>query len=184
VRRPHLIDRLNEGLHAGGKLTLISAPAGFGKTTLLSEWIHQKDEGRRMRDEFHPSTFIMQSKIAYPSNVAWISLDEGDNDLTRFLAYLVAALQTIAPAIREGLTDVFQSALPPAEAILTVLLNDIAADAKDFVLILDDYHVIDARPLDDTLIFLLEHLPPECIWSLPPVRTQHSLWPAYVPGAK
>jgi LuxR family maltose regulon positive regulatory protein len=113
-----------------------------------------------MRDEFHPSTFIMQSKIAYPSNVAWISLDEGDNDLTRFLAYLVAALQTIAPAIREGLTDVFQSALPPAEAILTVLLNDIAADAKDFVLILDDYHVIDARPLDDALIFLLEHLPP------------------------
>ena len=81
VIRPRLIERLNEGLH--GKLTLISAPAGFGKTTLVSEWV-----------------------LGYERPPAWVSLDEGDNDLTRFLMYLVAALQTIAPKIGEGVLGV------------------------------------------------------------------------------
>ena len=137
VLRPRLIERLNEGLDR--KLTLISAPAGFGKTTLVSEWVAGSERP-----------------------AAWLSLDEGDNDPTRFLTYLVAALQTIAPDIGEGVLSVLQSPQPPpTESILTALLNEITAVPDDFVLVLDDYHVIDARPVDAALTFLLEHLPPQ-----------------------
>jgi LuxR family transcriptional regulator, maltose regulon positive regulatory protein len=136
VLRRRLIDRLNEGLH--GKLTLISAPAGFGKTTLVSEWV---------MDCNRPT--------------AWLSLDEGDNDLTRFLTYFVAAVQTIAPNIGEGVLAVLQSPQPPpTEVILTALLNEIVTVPDDFLLVLDDYHLTDARPIDDALTFLLEHMPP------------------------
>src|SRR5947209_20317850 len=101
VSRPRLIERLNEGLHR--KLTLISAPAGFGETTLVSEWV----EG-----------------IERPT--AWLSLDEGENDPARFLAYLIAALQTIAATIGEGVLSALQPPQPPpSEAILTALLNEI-----------------------------------------------------------
>ena len=93
VNRPRLLERLNEGLHR--KLTLISAPAGFGKTTLVSEWV-----------------------AAGPRPAAWLSLDEGENDPIRFLTYLVAALQTIAATIGEGVSGVLQSSQPPpAEAM-------------------------------------------------------------------
>ncbi len=137
VLRPRLIERLNAGLHR--KLTLISAPAGFGKTTLVSAWA---------------------TGCARPT--AWLSLDQGDNDPTRFLTYLVAALQTIAPPMGTGVVGALQSTQPPpAESILTALLNDIATVPNDFVLVLDDYHVIDARPVDSALTFLLEHLPPQ-----------------------
>ncbi len=137
VNRPRLIERLNEGLRC--KLTLISAPAGFGKTTLVSEWIEGIDRP-----------------------VAWLSLDEGDNDPTRFLTYLVAALQTIATTIGEGVLSALQIPQPPPpEAILTALLNDITAVPDQFVLMLDDYHMIDARAIDQALTFLLEHLPPQ-----------------------
>ena len=133
---PRLIERLNEGLHRN--LILISAPAGFGKTTLVSEWV----EG-----------------IERPT--AWLSLDEGDNDPARFLTYLVAALQTIAATLGEGVLGVLQSPQPPpAASILTALLNDITTISDHFVLVLDDYHVIDAKPVDHALTFLLEHLPP------------------------
>ena len=119
-------------------MTLISAPAGFGKTTLVGEWID--DCGRP---------------------TAWVSLDEGDNEPARFLTYLAAALQTIAPNIGEGVLGVLQSPQPPpTEVILTALLNEIATLPEDFVLVLDDYHVVDARPVDDVLTFLIEHLPP------------------------
>src|SRR6266849_9893909 len=101
VFRPRLLERLNEGLHRN--LTLIAAPAGFGKTTLVSAWV----EG-----------------IERPT--AWLSLDEGDNDPTRFLAYLVAAFQTIAPNIGEWVSGVLQSPQPPpTESILAALLNDL-----------------------------------------------------------
>src|SRR5919107_1716989 len=137
VLRPRLTGRLNGGLN--GKLTLVSAPAGFGKTTLLSEWL---------------------SDCRKPA--AWLSLDEGDNDPTRFLAYLVAALQSIAPNnIGEGVLGVLQSPQPPpTESILTALLNEITTIPDAFVLVLDDYHVIDASAVDDALTFLIDHLPP------------------------
>ena len=137
VSRPRLIARLNEGLHR--KLTLIAAPAGFGKTTLVSAWV----EG-----------------IEQPT--AWLSLDEGENDPTQFLAYLVATLQTIAPTLGEGVLGVLQSSQPPPpEAILTAILNEIITLPDRFVLVLDDYHVIDAKAVDHALTFLVEHLPPQ-----------------------
>jgi len=136
VLRPRLIARLNEGLQR--KLTLLSAPAGFGKTTLLSEWL---------------------AVCGRP--VAWLSLDEGDSDPTRFLTYLVAALQTITATIGAGAVGALHSPQPPpTEAILTALLNDITTLPDHFILVLDDYHVLDATPVDLALAFLLEHLPP------------------------
>lgn len=137
VLRPRLIERLNDGLHR--KLTLISAPAGFGKTTLISEWV-----------------------AGCERQAAWLSIDEGDNDPIRFLAYFVAALQTIAANIGGGVLGVLQSSQPPpTESILTALLNEITTVPDDFTLVLDDYHAIDAKPVDDVLTFLLEHLPPQ-----------------------
>jgi LuxR family transcriptional regulator, maltose regulon positive regulatory protein len=137
VLRPRLNQRLSEGLHR--KLTVISAPAGFGKTTLLSDWV---------------------TRCQRP--VAWLSLDEGDNDLPRFLTYLVAALQTVATTIGEGVLAVLQSPRPPpTDSILTTLLNDIVTLPDNFVLVLDDYHLIDAKAADNALTFLLEHLPPQ-----------------------
>ena len=125
-------------------MTLISAPAGFGKTTLLSEWI----AGCEQRDP----------KV----HVAWLSLDEGDNDPPRFLTYLIAALQTIDAAIGKGMLGLLQSPQPPpTESILTALLNEIATIPDHFLLVLDDYHVIDSKPVDQALTFLLEHLPPQ-----------------------
>jgi LuxR family maltose regulon positive regulatory protein len=139
VLRPRLVERLDESLAAGTRLTLVSAPAGFGKTTLVSEWV---------------------AGCGRP--VAWLSLDEGDSDPSRFQTYLVAALQTVAPGIGEGLLALLRSPQPPPpESTLTALLNDIAAIPSDLVLVLDDYHVLDARPVDDALAFLVEHLPPQ-----------------------
>src|SRR6266702_3421033 len=139
VSRPRLLERLNEGLHR--KLTLIAAPAGFGKTTLVSEWVAliERPKARRAR-------------------TAWLSLGEGDNDPARFVAYLVAALQTIG----EGVLGVLQSPQPPpTESILTALLNEITTLPDHFVLVLDDYHVIDAKAVDMALTYLVEHLPPQ-----------------------
>lgn len=136
VARTRLIERLNDGLRR--KLTLVSAPAGFGKTTLVSEWVANCERP-----------------------VAWLSLDEGDNDPIRFLTYLIAAVQKIEPTIGKGMSGVLQSPQPPPiESLLTTALNDVTAVPDDFVLVLDDYHVIDAEPVDDALAFLIEHLPP------------------------
>ncbi len=93
---------------------------------------------------------------------AWLSLDEGDNDPNRFLAYLVAALQTIAADIGAGVLAALQSPQPPpSEALLTTLLNEIAVIPDKFILVLDDYHAIDSRTIDQALAFLLDHLPPQ-----------------------
>jgi len=136
VPRPRLIEHMNIGLSR--KLTLLSAPAGFGKTTLLSSWIAQ----------------IRSSKIA------WLSLDEADNDLKRFLTYIVAALQTIETNIGQGAMPILQS--PGAvnlEMVLTTLINEIANLSDEITLILDDYHVIESPPIDQAITFLLDHLP-------------------------
>jgi len=137
VSRSRLLERLNEGLHC--KLTLLSAPAGFGKTTLVSEWL---------------------AGGARPA--AWLSLDEGENDPIRFLTYLVAALQTIAATLGEGVLRALQSSQPPPpEAVLTALLNELTTIRDPLILVLDDYHVIDAKPVDIALTYLVEHLPPQ-----------------------
>src|SRR5688572_4331302 len=140
VVRTRLLERLDEGLSGGSKLSLISAPAGFGNTTLVSEWIAG---GERP--------------------TAWLSLDKGDSDPTRFLSYLVAALQTITPKLGEGALEVLQASQsqPPTESILTALLNEVTTIPDPFLLVLDDYHVIESRPVDDALTFLVEHLPPQ-----------------------
>jgi ATP/maltotriose-dependent transcriptional regulator MalT len=98
---------------------------------------------------------------ALPQPAAWLSLDEGDGDPARFLAYLVAALRTVAADIGEGVLDGLESPQPPPmESILTALLNEIDAMEDAVVLVLDDYHVIDAGAVDEALAFMLEHLPP------------------------
>jgi LuxR family maltose regulon positive regulatory protein len=157
VPRPRLIERLNAGLHR--KLTLVSAPAGFGKTTLVSEWVQA------------------MGGATPPIAIAWLSLDESDNDPTRFLVYFVAALQTLAlrcpPSMSRGevegieanigkgaLSALQSSQPPPTEDILTVLINEITAIPDRIVLVLDDYHLIGAQPIHDALTFLLRHLPP------------------------
>jgi LuxR family maltose regulon positive regulatory protein len=146
VSRPRLLERLNAGLSEDGftrKLTLVSAPAGFGKTTLVSEWVHK----------------VRGHGDASP-HVAWLSLDEGDNDPTRFLAYLIAALRTIETSVGKGVLSALQSPQPPpAEAVLVSLINEVAAIPGSIILVLDDYHLIEARAIHDALTFLLEHLP-------------------------
>ncbi|NBD35046.1 MAG: AAA family ATPase, partial [Chloroflexi bacterium] len=137
VLRSRLIQRLDAGLSR--KLTLVSAPAGFGKTTLVSEWIAACDRP-----------------------AAWLSLDEEHNAPPRFLAYLVAALQTIAPEIGGSVQSMLQAPQPPAiETILTALLNEIATIPDTFILVLDDYHVIEAPGVDAALAFLIQHQPPQ-----------------------
>ncbi len=137
VPRQRLIDKLNAG--SGRKLTVISAPAGFGKTTLVSAWLAGRDQ---------------------PS--AWLSLDEGDNDPTRFLGYLVAALQTVDETLGQATARALQTPQPPPiSALMPLLLNDLAFHPQPFVLVLDDYHTLDAKPIDEALTLLVEHLPPQ-----------------------
>ena len=136
VRRPRLDERLSEGL--ARKLTLVSAPAGFGKTTLIAGWA----EG-----------------CSLP--VAWLSLDEADGDLNRFLTYVIAALRNVVPGAGETVVGLLGSSpTPPSELALTQLLNEMAAVATDFVLVLDDYHSVEAESVDEAVTFLVEHLPP------------------------
>jgi LuxR family maltose regulon positive regulatory protein len=148
VSRPQLIQRLNTGLP--NKLALVSAPAGFGKTTLISEWVNALRLGAPR-----------ESQVKYI--IAWLSLDEGDNDPARFLAYFIAALNRAAgekASLGDGALRMLQSAQPPAtEAILTALINNIAAIRERLVFILDDYHLIEAQPIHDALTFLLDHQP-------------------------
>ena len=135
LQRPGLVERLNQGLAC--KLLLVSAPAGYGKTTLLNGWIHG---------------------IIEPA--AWLSLDKGDGDLARFMAYLVAALQTIEPAIGLAIPNMLQPPHPePTSVVLTSLINDIASFSQEFVLVLDDYHEIEAQAVHEAMRFLLEYLP-------------------------
>lgn len=137
VARPRLLERLNAGLHR--KLTLVSAPAGFGKSTLVSEWA---------------------SRCGRPT--AWLSLDEGDNDPIRWLTYLIAALRTVAPDLGESALGALQAPQPPPPAwVLTSLVNELTTLPHGIVLVLDDYHLIDAQPVDEALAFLLDHLPPQ-----------------------
>ncbi|MHA2428597.1 MAG: hypothetical protein ACXADB_11290, partial [Candidatus Hermodarchaeia archaeon] len=137
ISRPRLIEKLNQGLDR--KLTLISAPAGFGKTTVLSECV---------------------AHCGLP--VAWYSLDEGDDDSARFLAYLIAALQTIDQSIGIGVSNLLGPSQPLSiEPVLTELINQIARRSTRAVLVLDDYHVIESMEIDRVVSFFLSKLPPQ-----------------------
>jgi LuxR family maltose regulon positive regulatory protein len=135
VVRPRLIERLDEGVRLGHRLTLISAPAGFGKTTLVSAWA---------------------AGCGRP--VAWLSLDEGDSDPARFLAYLAAALRTVGVEV-EGGSSTDAGTPAAAESFLTALINQVADAPEPLVLVLDDYHLVTAQPIHDALSFLIDHLP-------------------------
>jgi LuxR family maltose regulon positive regulatory protein len=169
IPRPRLLEQLDAGLPA--KLTLISAPAGFGKTTLLSDWLASL-EARDLRKETSKAdpdlhndlnrTAIQASSLKpQASKVAWLSLDEDDNDLARFLTYLIAAVQIILPRVGTQALALLQSSpLPPTHTLLTLLINDLTARSEQVILVLDDYHMIETHTIDQALTFLLEHLPP------------------------
>jgi LuxR family maltose regulon positive regulatory protein len=137
VPRPRLIERLSSGTESA--LTLVSAPAGFGKTTLLADWL--------------------ATSAADGRSAAWLSLDQRDNDPVVFWTYLVTALRTAAPGVGGSALALLESPQPPIEAVLANLVNDLNAVSYDVVLVLDDYHVIEARDVHDAVAFLLEHLP-------------------------
>lgn len=150
VHRPHLIERLDRGLQ--GKLTLISAPAGFGKTTLVTEWLHSKGDNK-------PSPFV----------ISWLSLDERDNDPAQFLTYIIAALQMVDRHIGQKAQAVFQSQQRLlVEPINLSLINDIVQfsdhdsqnSPKEIIFVLDDYHVIEETAIHQTIDYLIEHHPP------------------------
>ena len=144
VSRPRLVERLDQGIER--RLTLVSAPAGFGKTTMLAEWLASAPAGRRP--------------------AAWVSLDQSDSDPALFWAYFIASLQTVHSGVGESALSMLRSPQPPPiEAILTTLINEINAVEQplsselDFVLVLDDYHLIDAQPIHSAITFLVDHLP-------------------------
>jgi LuxR family maltose regulon positive regulatory protein len=138
VLRRHLIARLDEGQRQGLRLTLISAPAGYGKTMLVAEWVRQ--HGRP---------------------VAWLSLDDNDNDPIRFWTYVVAALRQVQPQVGETALAMLRATPPPAiDVALTALINDVAALPAPFVLVLDDYQAIQSQPIHAALAFLIDYLPP------------------------
>jgi len=163
VPRPRLIERLNAGLHR--KLTLISAPAGFGKTTLVSEWIHSGVSSKEygVSGEYGPARKVSPTPYSLlPTPLfAWLSLDKADNDPARFLTYVIAALQTVEPNIGQSTLSALRSPQPPsAEVLITALINEIATLDTPFVLVLDDYHTITLPTIHNAVIFLLDHLPP------------------------
>jgi LuxR family transcriptional regulator, maltose regulon positive regulatory protein len=137
VRRPRLAKRLAHG--ASSKLTLVSAPPGFGKSTLVAEWI----AARRATEP-----------------AAWLSLDPNDNDPTGFWRYVVAALRTAMPETAGDAVAVLESPEPQVERALRSLLNDLAALRQDVVLVLDDFHVVERPEIHDALAYLLDRLPP------------------------
>jgi LuxR family transcriptional regulator, maltose regulon positive regulatory protein len=132
--RPRLLQRLTEG--TAGALTLVCAPAGFGKTSLLGDW------ARRSRQP-----------------VAWLSLDGGDSDPTRFWRYVAAALDQLRPGVGQRVEALFQGGQPPLEAVLTVLVNELVQGSEAVVLVLDDYHLIEGPAVHQSLELLLERLP-------------------------
>lgn len=137
VFRPLLIQKISAGLAQGGKLTLVSAPAGYGKTTLITEWLKTVD-----------------------CQYAWLSLDTGDNNPQRFFTYLVASLQTIHNGFGQEVSNLLRSPqLPDPETIAALMINQIIDEAKPIVLVLDDYHLITNEYLNRTLEFIIENSP-------------------------
>jgi LuxR family maltose regulon positive regulatory protein len=143
VLRPRLVERLDDGLRLGHKLTLVAAPAGFGKTTLATEWLYSKGQA------------------VSSCSIAWLSLDEGDNDPARFFTYLIAALRQLDAGVCQATQSLLGSPqMPSTESLAATLANDIGAILAPFVLVLDDYQLIHNALVHDALAFLLDHQPP------------------------
>src|SRR3972149_2079728 len=139
ISRPALLQRLSEGLV--GRLTLISASSGYGKTTLMAEWYMEQ---------------------GHDTPMAWVSLDAGDNDPVRFLSYLITALQNVQDGLGQDVRTVLQGSQNPLDpAILSLLINELSTVPNDFVLVLEDYHVIEMRELHQMMEFILEPPPPK-----------------------
>jgi LuxR family transcriptional regulator, maltose regulon positive regulatory protein len=138
VARPRLSGRLSHG--AESRLTLISAPAGFGKTTLLAEWL--------------AATRTEQS-------VAWLSLEESDSQPASYWTYLITALQAVVPGVGTSALLLLQSGQPAIQTVLTTVLNELSTAPNDIYLVLDDYHLVDGPDIQAGMTFLLEHLPPQ-----------------------
>ncbi len=153
IPRLRLIETLNEGL--AHKLTLISAPAGFGKTTLAAKWLHLKKEAEAERAD--------QAKTDRLSfKAVWVSLDESDNELHLFWKYVVTALEYSHPGLGIPLLDQLQRAVDqPIQSILTSLINRVLEYNEPFALVLDDYHHITEPAIHSSLSYLLDHLPPQ-----------------------
>jgi len=153
VPRSRLLQKLNAGLRQVNRLSLISAPAGYGKTTLISEWLHTINE-------IAPIETVDAEEPAAPICTAWLTLDPGDDDLARFVAYLVASLQQIQPGVGEGALAALRTPKPGSPVMLaTLLVNDLLEIPGPFVLVLDDYHTITALPIHDFLSCLIDHQP-------------------------
>ena len=136
LARPRLLERLTEG--TARDLTLVCAPAGFGKTSLLGDWVRHSRKP-----------------------VAWLSLDRGDSDPARFWRYVAAALDTVRSGVGQRVDTLLQGPQPPLEAVLTVLVNELVEEHEAAVLVLDDYHLVEAPSVHDSLTALLERLPPQ-----------------------
>lgn len=137
VKRPRLVAKLSQSLHV--PLTILSAPAGCGKTTLISEW---------------------KESLPDPARLAWLSLDPGDNDLNRFLLYLCGALEEINPGLVLNTGVLLQEVqAPPLRAVWTALINDLAGEEHELLLVLDNYHLLADRDIHHTVAFLVDHLP-------------------------
>ena len=138
VARLRLSERLSRG--AKSRLTLISAPAGFGKTTLLSAWLEASGTEQRF--------------------VAWLSLEESDRQPGLFWTYAITALQSVLPGVGAGALTLLQSVQAPIETVIATLLNELSAMPNEIHLVLDDYHLVDGPDVEAGMVFLLEHLPP------------------------
>jgi LuxR family transcriptional regulator, maltose regulon positive regulatory protein len=145
VIRPRLLEKLAESLQPTCRLTLVSAPPGFGKTTLISTWVK-----------------ILKASRDHPSpSVAWLSLDESDNDPVIFWSYIVTALHTQQKEIGKQALTLLQASQPDQETALTLLVNDLTINPDSFILVLDDFHLIRTPTLHQSLAFLINHAPPQ-----------------------
>ena len=139
MARSRLYDRLEAGMES--RLTVVSAPAGFGKTALLGAWL--------------------AASVGEEQPIGWLSLDESDDDPTRFWTHVIAAVQRARPGVGEHALTLLDTPRTPIESILSSLINDVAEVPQDLILVLDDYHLLQAEPIHRAVGFLLEHLPPQ-----------------------
>ncbi len=147
VRRARLSELLDAGVRGGCRLILVCAPAGYGKTSLVSQWVHQQKE-----------TPLPSATPA--GGIIWLTLDPGDNDLARFVAYLAAALQNYQAELGQGVLAVLQNLRAASPQVLaTSLINDLARLVEPVILILDDYHTLQAQPVQDFMAYFIEHQP-------------------------